>query len=211
MQGQGFRMPSGARKPPMQEPAGPRRWSMGTTSFVRLRRWRNRLNAGVGEDLVREILARRTRDRELATDDVQFCRADLGEGLDPTNLGSVAKSTFYRDYGIISYSLISFSCFESRWKWNSATQPPGDGSGRLMMVGRRPRCPPVSNGRAGSAVATGGADNVLPRNWYRLRHRSPTRPFANGDIAEHVSMQGEENHLPLLLKHELVRGLDHTV
>src|SRR5260370_41901221 len=32
--GEGFRMPSGVRKPPMHEPAGLRRWSMGISVFA---------------------------------------------------------------------------------------------------------------------------------------------------------------------------------
>jgi hypothetical protein len=54
--GEGFRMPSGVRKPPMHEPAGLRRWPMGISGFAQPLWFRNRLGFGVGGELVSEFL-----------------------------------------------------------------------------------------------------------------------------------------------------------
>ena len=53
--GEGFRMPSGVRKPPKHEPAGLRCWYMGISCFVRLRSLRSWLGSAVYGGLVLEI------------------------------------------------------------------------------------------------------------------------------------------------------------
>jgi hypothetical protein len=53
--GEGFRMPSGVRKPPKHEPAGLRRRSMGIWCFARLGWLCDRLGSAAGGGLVSEI------------------------------------------------------------------------------------------------------------------------------------------------------------
>ncbi len=81
--GEGFRMPSGVREPPMHEPAGLRSRSMGFRVLL------GYCGFGTGPSLELEAAgrvnssARRGVDREPAAAQIQSCRANLGERRDP--------------------------------------------------------------------------------------------------------------------------------
>ena len=67
-------------KPPKQEPAALRRWSMGISGFLGCGDGGDRLGVGTGESLVSEIYRLARLKWDLVVADIQHVCGDLGEG-----------------------------------------------------------------------------------------------------------------------------------